>query len=126
MTGHDCYVSPFSAGPGCRCPRCGEGRLCRGYPSVAKGCDVCSLKLAHEDAGDGPAVFVIPIYGLLTAVFAACIELSYEPPFRVHALILVPLILGGSLLLLRPFKAVTIALQYKHRVAGFENEPGDH
>ncbi|MDA0220298.1 MAG: DUF983 domain-containing protein [Proteobacteria bacterium] len=122
-TPHHGTVSPISAGLRCRCPRCGEGRLFSGFLTIAPSCGVCGLTLAHEDAGDGPAVFVILIYGFLMAGLAAWVELSYEPPFWVHAVIFVPLILGGSALLLRPFKATLVALQYKHRVAGFENEP---
>ena len=123
MSMHYGHVPPFSAGLRCRCPRCGEGKLFDGFLKIAETCDVCGLRLAHEDAGDGPAVFVILIYGFLMAVLAVFIEFTYEPPFWVHALIFVPLILGGSALLLRPFKGVLVALQYKHRVAGFENEP---
>jgi len=68
-------------------------------------------------------VFVILIYGLVMAGLATWVELNYEPPFWVHAVIFGPLIIVGSILLLRPFKGVMIALQYKHRVAGFEDEP---
>jgi len=120
---HYGYVPPLSAGLRCRCPRCGEGRLFSGFLTIVPACSVCGLKLAHEDAGDGPAVFVILIYGFVMAALAAWVELSYEPPFWVHAVIFVPLILGGSALLLRPFKATLVALQYKHRAAGFEHEP---
>ncbi len=84
---------------------------------------MCGLKLAHEDAGDGPAVFIILIYGFVMAGLATWVELSYEPPFWAHALVFGPLIIIGSILLLRPFKAIMIALQFKHRVAGFEEEP---
>ena len=118
------HVPPFSAGLRCRSPRCGQGKLFDGFLKIADTCNVCGLKLAHEDAGDGSAVFVILIYGFIMAAFAAFVELSYEPPFWVHTVIFVPLILDGSALLLRPFKGVLVALQYKHRVAGFENEPG--
>ncbi len=118
------HVPLFSAGMRCRCPRCGEGRLFDGFLKVAGTCDVCGLKLAHEDAGDSPAVFVILIYGLVMAVLSAIVELNHKPPFWVHALIFVPLVLGGSALLLRPFKGMLVALQYKHSVAGFENKPG--
>ena len=120
------YVPPFAAGLRCRCPRCGEGRLYSGFLAVAERCEVCGLKLAHEDAGDGPAVFIILIYGFVMAALAAIVEIDWAPPLWLHALIFVPLILGGSALLLRPFKGALIALQYKHRIAGFEDggDPG--
>jgi len=118
------YVSPFSAGLRCRCPRCGEGRLFDGFLKIAPVCPVCGLKLAHEDAGDGPAVFVILIYGAVIAGLAAWFQAAFDPPFWVAAIVFVPLILGGSAWLLRPFKATLVALQYKHRTAGFEDEPG--
>lgn len=124
MSLHYGHVSLFSAGLRCRCPRCGEGRLFDGFLKITETCDVCGLRLAHEDVGDGPAVFVILIYGFVMAILAVIIEFRYEPPFWVYALIFVPLILGGSALLLRPFKGVLVALQFKHRVVGFENEPG--
>ncbi|MEM7123869.1 MAG: DUF983 domain-containing protein [Pseudomonadota bacterium] len=123
MAGPYPTLSPFGTGLRGRCPRCGRGKLFDGYLRVADRCDVCGLTLSHEDAGDGPAVFIILIYGFVMAALAAWVELSYEPPFWVHGIIFGPLIIVGSILLLRPFKGVMIALQYKHRVAGFENEP---
>jgi len=116
-------LSPFSTGIRCRCPRCGQGKLYDGFLKVTEVCSVCGLRLAHEDAGDGPAVFIILIYGFVMAGLATWVELNYEPPFWVHAIIFGPLIIVGSIALLRPFKGVMIALQYKHRIAGFENEP---
>lgn len=108
-------VSPFAAGLGCKCPRCGRGRLYRGLLKVADRCEACGLDLARHDSGDGPAVFVTLILGFIVVGLALWVELAYEPPFWVHALVWTPLILVGALLLLRPFKATLIALQYKHR-----------
>ncbi|WP_416899015.1 MAG: DUF983 domain-containing protein [Minwuia sp.] len=108
------FVSPFRAGLACRCPRCGEGRLYGGFLAVATGCDVCDLDYSKVDSGDGPAVFVIFIIGAVAAALALWVEFNFEPPVWVHVIYLLPLVLGGSLVLLRPMKALLIALQYKN------------
>jgi len=108
-------VSPFAAGLGCKCPRCGRGRLYSGLLKVAERCEACGLDLAKQDSGDGPAVFVILILGFVVVGLALWVELAYEPPFWVHAVLWAPLILVGALVLLRPFKATLIALQFRHR-----------
>jgi uncharacterized protein (DUF983 family) len=108
-------VSPLAAGLGCKCPRCGRGRLFAGLLKVADKCEACGLEFAKHDSGDGPAVFVILILGFVVVGLALWVELAYEPPFWVHALLWVPFIVIGALLMLRPFKATLIALQYKHR-----------
>jgi len=108
-------VSPLAAGLGCKCPRCGRGRLYGGVLKVRDRCESCGLELAKHDSGDGPAVFVILILGFLVVGLALWVELAYEPPFWVHAVLWVPFITIGALLLLRPFKATLIAMQYRHR-----------
>ena len=108
-------VSPFSAGLRCRCPRCGQGRLYAGLLDVAPVCATCGLDLKGADPGDGPAVFVILFLGFLVVGLAIWVEVAYEPPFWVHALLWAPTILIGSIVLLRVFKATLIALQYRHR-----------
>ena len=45
------------------------------------------------------------------------VEIAFEPPFWVHALLWLPLILATTLLPLRPMKGLMIALQYHHRAA---------
>ncbi len=107
-------ISPLRAGLACRCPACGEGALFKGFLSVGDRCAVCGLDLAAEDSGDGPAVFIVLILGFVIVALALVVEVNFEPPLWVHALIWPPLILGGALLLLRPFKATMIALQYRH------------
>ena len=46
-------------GIACRCPRCGKGKLFTGLLNVVDRCAACDLDLRGNDAGDGPAVFVI-------------------------------------------------------------------
>lgn len=109
------FVSPFRAGFGCRCPRCGEGRLYSGFLQVARGCGVCDLDYSKVDSGDGPAVFVIFIVGAIAAALALWVEFSFAPPVWVHPFYLLPVVIGGSLILLRPAKALLIALQFRNR-----------
>jgi uncharacterized protein (DUF983 family) len=109
-------ISPFAAGLRCRCPRCGEGRLFQGFLTVRPNCERCGLDYGGADSGDGPAVFIIMIAGFVVVGLALWTELTYEPPLWVHVLLWFPLILLLSLGLLRPFKAVLIALQYRHKV----------
>jgi uncharacterized protein (DUF983 family) len=98
-----------------RCPRCGEGRLFNGYLHIAPRCSACGLDYAMFDAGDGPAVFVILIVGAIVAGSALVVEVKYAPPYWVHAVIWIPLILILSSSLLRLMKSLLLVLQYKHK-----------
>lgn len=98
-----------------RCPQCGKGRLFDGFLAVAPRCTSCGLDLSKHDSGDGPAVFVILILGFIVVGLALWVELAYEPPFWLHLVLWLPLIVILGLGMLRPLKAGLIALQYKHR-----------
>jgi len=115
--GNDRYplLSPWSTGLRCRCPRCGEGRIFRGFLQVRRECESCGLDFSEVDTGDGPAVFVIFVVGFVVVGLAAWVELAYMPPIWVHMLLWIPAIILLSLALLRPFKATLISLQYVHR-----------
>ncbi len=115
MTAYYPNVSPFSAGLRCRCPRCGVGALFEGFLTVAERCPNCGLDLRAADSGDGPAVFVIFVTGPLVTALALWVESVFEPPYWVHLALWGPAVLGGSLALLRPFKATLIALQYRYK-----------
>jgi uncharacterized protein (DUF983 family) len=89
--------------------------LFRGFLSVVPACASCGLDLTGADSADGPAVFIILIVGALVVPLALVTEVWFSPPVWVHMLLWGPLIVIGSLVLLRPAKALLIALQYKHR-----------
>ena len=108
-------VSPFSTGLRCRCPRCGIGRLFRGLLTVDGNCDNCGLDLKVEDSGDGPAVFVMFAIGPIVVGLAVWLEMLFAPPYWLHMVIWPPLVLLGSIALLRPFKAMLIALQFRSK-----------
>ncbi len=108
-------VSHFVIGPLCRCPRYGKGILYDGLLHVAEICGYCGLDLSAHGSGDGPAIFVILIVGALAFI----VERTFAPPIWAHLINQLPLILGATILCLRPLKATLIALQYRHSVAGF-------
>ena len=87
-----------------------------GLLSVRPCCPACGLDLSAQDAGDGPAVFVILFLGLIVVGLAAIVEIKFAPPLWLHMVLWTPLILGGAILMLRPLKAGLIALQYKHNL----------
>jgi uncharacterized protein (DUF983 family) len=111
-------VSVTRAALACRCPRCGKGPLFTGLLRVRPSCAICGLDLSKQDAGDGPAVFVILFLGLIVVALAALVEIRFSPPIWVHLLLWTPLIFGGAVAMLRPFKAGLIALQYRHHLLG--------
>ena len=119
----DTGPSSLRVGLLCRCPACGEGRLFDGFLTVVERCAVCGADLRAHDSGDGPAVFIILILGFLVVGGALAVEMAYAPPLWVHAVIWPPLVLVGSLGLLRPFKGVLIALTFRHRRHTFGPQP---
>lgn len=108
-------MSPLKTALACTCPRCGQGRLFKGFLDIAPACESCGLKLTEHDSGDGPAVFLIFILGF-TIVPAAVISLMMAKGSLWPLIIFWLLVFFGAMAaLLRPAKALTVALQYKHR-----------
>ena len=112
---HFAPVSLTRVALACRCPRCGEGALFTGLLTVRPSCPACGLDLSAQDAGDGPAVFVILIAGFLVVGAAVIVEFVWRPPYWVHALLWIPMILVVTLGLLRPLKGLLVALQFHHK-----------
>lgn len=109
----DSLVSPFSAGLRCTCPRCGEGALFSGFLKPAPRCESCGLDFTFADSGDGPAVFVIFAVAPIVILLAFITEALFHPAPWMHLVLWIPAVIVLSLLLLRPFKGVMIALQYQ-------------
>ena len=85
------------------CPRCGRGKLFRGLLDVVDRCPACGLDLRGNDAGDGPAVFVIMGLGAM------------------HVLLWGPLTTVLAVWMLRVLKAWLIGQQYTHRSTSLDN-----
>jgi uncharacterized protein (DUF983 family) len=98
-----------------RCPACGQGPLFEGFLAVRHKCPNCGTDLSAQDSGDGPAAFIILIVGAIVLAAALITEVMWQPPVWLHLLLWLPLTVIGVLGLMRPFKGLLIALQFKHR-----------
>ena len=92
---------------------------------MVERCAACGSDLRQADSGDGPAVFIIFILGAVVVPLALLLEARVEPPYWVHLVIWPPVILGGAVALLRPFKGVLIALQFHHKASDSGTERYD-
>jgi uncharacterized protein (DUF983 family) len=99
---------------GC-CPRCGKGRLFRGFLALAPRCESCGLDYAFIDTADGPAFFVMSFVGVVVVGLALWVEFAYEPPIWLHIVMWFALTAILSLALVRPSKALMVALQFRHK-----------
>jgi uncharacterized protein (DUF983 family) len=99
---------------GC-CPRCGEGRLFKGFLSLAPRCEVCELDYGFIDTADGPAFFVMSFVGIVVVGLALWVEFTFTPPIWLHLVLWFGLTGILSLGLVRPLKGLMVALQFKHK-----------
>ena len=118
-------LSPFSTGLAGRCPRCGEGRLFSGFLTTSPKCDRCGLDYSFADSGDGPAVLIILVLGFVIVGGALFVELNWQPPMWVHALLWIPATVLLGIAMLKPLKGITIAHQYQMKAAEGRLERGD-
>ena len=108
-------ISPYAAGFGGKCPRCGQGPLFKGYLGLRERCAACDLDYAKADSGDGPAVFVIFIAGFFAVALAFIARFVWYAPMAVALLLSLGFAIVFILALLRPLKATMIALQYANK-----------
>ena len=108
-------ADPVPAGLKGACPRCGQGKLFKGFITLRPSCDVCGLDYSFADSGDGPAVFVILIAGFILLFSVLYVEIVYDPSPVLLLSIFLPLTLVVCLGLLRPLKGIAIALQYRNK-----------
>ncbi len=106
-------ISPLKTGLSGSCPRCGRGKLFDGYLTVAPRCNSCGLSYAFADGGDGAAWFVMLFVCVVGVGSILGVEVAYSPPFWVHALIAMPLLIILPMLLLRPVKGILLCQQWK-------------
>ena len=89
------------------------GKDAEGLLTVAERCPVLRAWLRRHDAGDGLAVFGIFILAFGMVGIAGYVEYLFSPLMWLHMVLWVPLTAGGGLLLQRPLKGLTIAIQHR-------------
>lgn len=109
------------------CPRCGARTLFDGVAQFAPRCRACTLDFSQFNVGDGPAAFLTLIIGALIVGLALWLELTWHPPFWVHAVLWVPLTAGAVIWGLRAGKAALLAAEYQRqaREAGAKDIRGE-
>lgn len=108
-------VSVWKAGLLSLCPNCGQAPLFDGLLTIKARCPSCQADFSIEDAGDGPAVFVILAAGAICVPFILITELAFRPPMWLLILIALPFTTAVCIALLRPFKAMMFAMQWRYR-----------
>ncbi len=106
--------SPFATGIAGRCPRCAEGVLFSGFLTPVEKCESCDLDMSFADSGDGPAIFIISLVGLIVITLAMIVDTIFHPSIIVHFFIWIPLTIILAIAMMRPFKGIMIALVYKN------------
>ena len=108
-------LSSLSTGLRCRCPRCGEGPLLRGFLTIRDECPACGLDYSFADPADGPAFFVMSGIGIVVMMIFLVIEIAYRPSILFHLLVTLPVLVAGCLATLRPVKGWLVSEQWVHR-----------
>lgn len=112
---------PVASGLKGRCPECGEGLLFKGFLSFARDCEACGADFSDEDAGDGPAVFVIFIVGIFIVPLALAFQLITQAPTWLTLVIWTPIIILACLFLLRLLRGVMFNLAWVTKAREIRN-----
>lgn len=102
-----------------KCPRCGQGRVLKGYLKVEDDCAVCKLDYSHHRADDGPAYLTILVVGHLMAPLLHVVFVAWRPEPLVLFTIFAVGCVGLSLYLLPRLKGAIVGFQWARGMGGF-------
>jgi uncharacterized protein (DUF983 family) len=97
------------------CPQCGAKTLFAGPARFAGRCGQCGLDYSSFNVGDGPAALLTLVIGALIIVLAITVDIAFNPPFWVQALIWVPFTAVLTFWSLRVAKAALLAAEYRNK-----------
>ena len=103
----------------CRCPNCGEGRLFKGYLTVAPACDACGEDFSGEEAHDLPPYVTVFIVGHVVVTLLMIAEANTDWSLLTHLVVWSTLTLVMCFAMMKPVKGAVVGLQWALRMAGF-------
>ena len=80
--------------------------------AFASRCRQCGLDFRRFNVGDGPAAFLTLIVGAVVVGLAIWVQLAFAPPWWVHVILWLPLVVAGVIGGLRAGKAALLAREY--------------
>lgn len=94
----------------------------RKWLKLADRCAVCDLDYSFAAPDDGPAFFSLCIVAFPLTFVAVWLQAAFEPPFWIHLVTSLPLLVLGCIFPLQPIKGWLVASQYvnKAQEAGTE------
>lgn len=109
-------------GWGCKCPKCGEGKVLHSYLKVNDNCDHCGLDLSLARADDGPAYLTILLVGHLMAPLLHVVYFKWEPaPWVTFSTFSIGCVLA-CLFLLPRMKGMVISYQWARGMHGYDTK----
>ena len=82
---------------------------------IVDRCAVCGLDYRFASPDDGPAFFSLCFVAFPLIFVAVWLQVAFDPPWWVHVVTSLPLLVIGCLIMLRPFKGWLVASQYVSR-----------
>ena len=93
-----------------------------GFLTFARACEGCGESFEIEDAGDGPAVFVIFITSFTVVPLALAFHFISGSPMWLTFSIWIPILIVLSLALLRPLRGIMFNLQWDNEAREVRGE----
>ncbi|MEL7447083.1 MAG: DUF983 domain-containing protein [Pseudomonadota bacterium] len=89
---------------------------------IAFKCSACGLKLAELEKGARLAGLITIVVAALLISAAIALDIAVRPPLWLHAVIWIPLTIGGVIGSLRLFKVTMLYSSYEHRRTDISEE----
>jgi uncharacterized protein (DUF983 family) len=115
LEGRDKWMWIYRTGLHGLCPRCGEGRMFRRWLKVQERCPQCGLDYDFAAPDDGPAFFSLCFIAFPLLFLVVWFEVALNPPWWMHLIVSVPLMIIPCLAALQPIKGWLVASQYVNR-----------